>query len=339
LGEKEVDILFSVIRKLKAQGKAIIYVSHRMEEIFTITDKITVLRDGKYIGTVATEGTPRAQVITMMIGEKLDENFVKYNKTTETVMMSAEHICQEGIIDDVSLDVRKGEIIGLFGLMGSGRSEFCDAFFGVSKIDSGKFVIEGNDVMINCPKDAMKRDIAYVTEDRKDSGLDLLQSVKYNISLADLQDLSDGFLINKKRENKATQAIVDELSIKTPSLDQLVMNLSGGNQQKVVFGKWIVRKPRILILDEPTRGIDVKAKHEIYKFMSQFADAGKSIIFISSEIPEILMMSDRIFVFNKGKIAARLKRGEANQNNLMYYASVTEKTREYEKNGNGKEFR
>lgn len=328
IGEKEVGLLFNVIRQLREAGKAIIYVSHRMEEIFTITDEITVLRDGKYIGTVKTKDTPREEVINMMVGEKINENYIKTNKPSKEIKMQAKHISQKDVLSDISLDLHKGEILGLFGLLGSGRSEFCDAFFGVSNNITGEFLIDGNPVKISNPKTAMKNKIAYVTEDRKNSGLEILRSVKENISLANLNELSDGLFINSKKENELSEEMIRKFSVKAHSLNQLVMNLSGGNQQKVVLGKWIARNPEILILDEPTRGIDVKAKHEIYEFMSEFTNQGKSIIFISSEIPEILMMSDNICIFNKGSIEAKLTKKEANQNNLMYYASVTEQTKE-----------
>jgi ABC-type sugar transport system ATPase subunit len=328
IGEKEVALLFNVIRQLREAGKAIVYVSHRMEEIFTITDEITVLRDGKYIGTVQTKDTPREEVINMMVGEKINENFIKNNEPSKELKMQANHISQKGVLTDISLDLHKGEILGLFGLLGSGRSEFCDAFFGVSDNVTGEFKIDGKTVNIKNPQVAMKNKVAYVTEDRKNSGLEILRSVKENISLANLDELSDGIFINSKRERELSKKMTKRFSIKTPSIDQLVLNLSGGNQQKVVLGKWIARNPEILILDEPTRGIDVKAKHEIYEFMSKFTNQGKSIIFISSEIPEILMMSDNICIFNKGSIKAKLSKNEANQNDLMYYASVTEQTKE-----------
>lgn len=337
IGEKEVSLLFNVIRQLKKSGKSIIYVSHRMEEIFTITDEITVLRDGKYIGTVITKETPRDEVIKMMVGEKINEKYIKESVPSQEIKIKAVNINQKNVLSNISLDLHKGEILGLFGLLGSGRSEFCDALFGVSKNIKGDFIIDGKKVLINKPKAAMNYKIAYVTEDRKNSGLEILRSVKENISLANLNELSDGIFINSKAEKKLAEQMVKRFTIKTPSINQIVMNLSGGNQQKVVLGKWFAKNPEILILDEPTRGIDVKAKHEIYEFMSEFTKKGKSIIFISSEIPEILMMSDNIYVFNKGTIKAKFSKNEANQNNLMYFASVTEQTKEEkEENGSNK---
>lgn len=328
IGEKEVALLFDVIRALKKSGKSIIYVSHRMEEIFKITDEITVLRDGKYIGTVATKDTPREEVINMMVGEKINEKFIKFNKPSSQIKMEVLNICQKNILSNISFTLHKGEILGLFGLLGSGRSEFCDALFGVSKNITGEFIIDGNKVNIKNPKTAIKHKIAYVTEDRKNSGLEILRSVKENISLANLDELTDGIFINSKKEVEIATRMVNKFSVKTPSLNQKVLNLSGGNQQKVVLGKWISKNPEILILDEPTRGIDVKAKHEIYQFMSEFTKQGNSIIFISSEIPEILMMSDNICVFNKGKIQAKINKNEANQTDLMYQASVVVNNKE-----------
>ena len=323
IGEKEVENLFRIINMLKEQGKGIIYVSHRMEEIFSITDKITILRDGEYIDTVVTAETDRSEVIEKMVGRRVDEEYKTNNIPQKETILKVIGFSQKSVLEDVSLDLNKGEILGIFGLMGAGRSEFCDLLFGVNSKDEGRVFIDGKPVTIRKPRDAMKLGIAYVTEDRKNSGLYMKGNVKDNIALASLKELSRFGFINEKTEKAKALKMVDLFRVKTSGLDHLVVNLSGGNQQKVVLGKWVARDPRILILDEPTRGIDVGAKREIYEFMTHYVNEGNSIILISSEIPEILKMSNRIIVFKNGKIQKELNRDEADQNNVMHYASVT----------------
>ncbi len=324
IGEKEVENLFRIIRLLKEEGKGIIYVSHRMEEIFTITDKITILRDGEYIDTVITPETQRSEVIEKMVGRRVDEEYKTTNIPQNDLMLQAVGFSQNKVLEDINMDLKKGEILGIFGLMGAGRSEFCDLLFGVTPKDSGKLFIEGKQVTIKKPKDAMKYGIAYVTEDRKNSGLYMKGNVKDNISLASLKEMSFMGFINEKIEKVKADKMVNLFKVKASGLDHLVVNLSGGNQQKVVLGKWVARDPKILILDEPTRGIDVGAKREIYEFMTRYVNEGYSIILISSEIPEILKMSNRIIIFKDGKIQKELSRSEADQNNVMHYASVTQ---------------
>lgn len=328
IGEQEVKKLFDVIRLLKQQGKGIIYVSHRMEEIFTITDEITILRDGKYIDTVNTRTTKREEVITKMIGRKLEEEYIKTNIPDTDVVLHVKGLHQKGVLEPIDLNVKRGEILGIFGLMGAGRSEFCDALFGVTKKTGGTIRYKGRDIIINKTKDAIDIGMAYITEDRKGSGLHLTASVKDNISLNYLKELTNKLFIDEKSEAKKVKEMIRKFNIKTSNMSQLVLNLSGGNQQKVVLGKWLIKEPDLLILDEPTRGIDVGAKGEIYRFMSEFASSGRSIILISSEIPEILGMSDRIVVFKDGQKKAEFSAKEADQNNLMNAASAN---REQEK--------
>jgi ABC-type sugar transport system ATPase subunit len=321
LGEKDTEILFKIINKMKSQGKGIIYVSHRMKEIFTISDTITVFRDGRYISTHPTKDITRSDLISLMIGRKLEEEFVKTNKVTDEIAIEITNYSKENVFDNISFNGNKGEIVGIFGLMGSGRSEFFHALFGIDPIDSGVLHLFGKKVEIHTPNQAKKHHIAYVTEDRKVSGLVLKSSVLENISLPNLKRFSKGIFINSKFEKNNITKIANQLRVKTPSLKQLVSRLSGGNQQKVVLSKWLLTEPNILLLDEPTRGIDVGAKRELYSFMSNFANQGNCVIMISSELPEVMGMSDKIVVFKEGKSIAVRERKDFNQDDLMSLAS------------------
>lgn len=321
IGEKETEKLFEVIRLLKSKGKGIIYISHRMKEIFTIADEITVFRDGKYIATVNRTEIDRPGLINLMIGRKLDEEYIKTNVPSPDDVLTVRSYSRKKKFENISFSVRKGEILGIFGIMGSGRSEFLDSLFGNEKPDHGELLIQNKQVRIRSPRDAMKTGMALVTEDRKTSGLLLNASVRDNVSLPSLRALTRLLCIDRWQEMKQVENAVKFLDIRTPTVHQLVKNLSGGNQQKVVFGKWVVTRPKILLLDEPTRGIDVGAKREIYKFMSEFASQGNVVIMISSELPEVLGMSDRIIVFKNGRIVGELNRDEATQDILMHLAS------------------
>jgi ABC-type sugar transport system ATPase subunit len=321
IAERDAARLFELIEVLKAKGKGIVYVSHRMKEIFTISDTVTVLRDGKYIGTRPTTEITRSEVVNMMIGRKLEEEYVKSNTPTDETALEVRKLTKTGVFEDISLSVRRGEILGIFGLMGSGRSEFFEALFGADPVDSGEIYVLGERKEHLRPRDAMRNGIALVTEDRKQSGLVLKSSVRDNISLPNLKTLSDGPFINGRRETEAVKRIADQFRVKTPSLSQLVSRLSGGNQQKVVLSKWLLRAPQILLLDEPTRGIDVGAKREIYAFMSEFANKGNAVIMISSELPEVLAMSDRIVVFRGGHKVGERPKGAVTQEELMHLAS------------------
>jgi len=323
IGGKEVDQLFEVIRHLKRQGKGIIYVSHKLDEIFTITDEITVLRDGQYIATKNTQDIDKVHLVSLMIGRKLEEEFVKDNIPTEAEALSVRNFTKAGQFKDIQLTLMKGQVLGIFGLMGSGRSEFLDAVFGVNPPDEGEIFIGGRKVAITSPADAIQHGVAYVTEDRKNTGLVLTSSVKENISIASLKQLSvpKTWFVNGRKEERQVTGMVQKFRVKTPSLNQLVMNLSGGNQQKVVLGRWLLTRPKILLFDEPTRGIDVGAKREIYNFISDYANQGAAIIMVSSELPEILGMSDKILVFKRGRIAGELTREEAEQETIMQLAA------------------
>jgi ABC-type sugar transport system ATPase subunit len=321
LGEKEVDKLFEIINIMKKKGKGILYVSHRLKEVFAIADEVTILRDGKHITTATIHDIDASKLVSLMIGRKVGEDYVKENAVTYGSLLSVKNFSQEGKFEGINLDLKKGEVLGIFGLMGSGRSEFLQALFGYDKVDSGEIIIEDQKVKITSTTDAIKNGLALVTEDRKKIGLVLNQPVKENISLASLKSIARGIFINQKAEKKNASAMISKFGIKTPNMNHLVKNLSGGNQQKVLLGRCLLTIPKILLLDEPTRGIDVGAKREIYKFISDYTKEGKAVIMVSSEIPEILSMSDRIIIFKNGKIAKELTKMEATQENLLHYAS------------------
>lgn len=321
LTDKEVEFLFKTIRNLKENGVGIVYISHRMSELFEISDRITVMRDGEYIGTKNTKETTKDELIAMMVGRSLTNYYTRtYNEPGETVL-EVKNLKREGILNDVSFYIKKGEILGVAGLMGAGRSEVMRAIFGLDSIDSGEIFVEGKKVNIKNPNDAMDYGIALVPENRKEEGLFLIQSVKFNSTLKVLDKFINLIRVDKKKENDIVNKYVKEMSIKTPSTDQLVGNLSGGNQQKVVIARWLATEPKVLILDEPTRGVDVAAKAEIYLIMNKLVNSGVSIIMISSELPEIINMSDRVMVMANGSVSGQLVRGEFTQEKIMHYAT------------------
>lgn len=318
LTQNEVEILFRTIRKLKINNVSIIYVSHKLEEIFEISDKITVLRDGNYISTKETRQTNRNELITMMVGRELTQFYLKADrKQNDEIIFEVKNIYRKGDLNNISFSLRKGEILGLAGLVGAGRTELARAIFGIDSIDSGEIYIRNIKCKIKTPRDAMKNGIAYVPEDRKQQGLFLYSSVGYNITMLVLNQFIKIVGINKNKENTIVKNYVDKLSIKTPHNKQLVNNLSGGNQQKVVLAKWLASEPKVLILDEPTRGIDVGAKAEIYSIMSMLAKNGVSIIMISSELTEIINMCDRVLVMSNGRLTGNLSGNDVNQEQIM----------------------
>lgn len=321
LTEREVEHLFDIARGLKEEGVAIIFVSHRLEEVFQIADRITVLRDGKYVGTKRVEETNRDEVITMMVGREIKEKIPKRPAPIGEEILRVEGLARRGVFSDISFTLHKGEILGLAGLVGSGRTEIARAIFGADPLDSGKIYLEGKEVHIRSPQDAIRLGIGLLTEDRKRYGLVLPMSVRENTTLANLMEVAMRGFINFSKERAVAQRFVDELAIKTPSVEQIARNLSGGTQQKLVLAKWLFTKSKVLIFDEPTRGIDVGAKVEIYELMNQLAERGVGIIMISSELPEVLGMSDRILVIHEGKIAGELKREEATQEKIMHLAT------------------
>ena len=324
LTETEIDQLFVIIRDLRAKGYGIVYISHRMDEIKRITDRVSVMRDGQYIGTLITEECSKEDIINMMVGRVIYEEpkTESHCPPDAPVMLKVEHLNAGRMVQDVSFEVRKGEILGFAGLVGAGRTETARALFGADPKESGDIYVNGKKVEILSPQDAVREGIGYLSEDRKRYGIVVGKTVAENSTMASLKDFLSGLFINKKKENEVTQKYVDRLQTKTPGIDQLVVNLSGGNQQKVVIAKWLVKNCDILIFDEPTRGIDVGAKSEIYHLMNELAAEGKSIIMISSEMTEILRMSDRIVVMCEGRKTAEIDIAEATQENIMHAATL-----------------
>jgi ABC-type sugar transport system, ATPase component len=309
LDSEETVRLFKTINDLKQKGVSIIYISHRLEEIFSICDVVSIFRDGKYIATEPIGNITRDNLIALMVGRKLDSLFPKKDVPIGDVVFKVENFSGEKF-KDINFEVRRGEILGFSGLVGSGRSETMRAIFGLDKKESGKVFYEGKEWVINSPIQAIKYGLAMVSEDRKEYGLVLKRSIKENISLPNLRKLQKGILLNKKREKRDVGETSKRLNVKASSLEAAADALSGGNQQKVVLSKWIMSMPKVLILDEPTRGIDVGSKSEIHRMISEFAGEGMAIILISSELPEILGMSDRILVYSEGKINGEVMREE-----------------------------
>ena len=324
LTEAEIEELFKIIRDLRAQQMGIVYISHRMDEIKVITDRVTVMRDGGYVGTLITADCTKSDIISMMVGRVIyEEPKTKSAVAPDApVVLKVEHLNAGKMVQDVSFELHKGEILGFAGLMGAGRTETARAIFGADPKESGDIYINGEKVAISSPEDAVKLGIGYLSEDRKRYGIVVGKSVAENSTMADLKNFISGLFINKKKEVEVTKTYIDRLNTKTPSTDQLVVNLSGGNQQKVVLAKWLVKDCDILIFDEPTRGIDVGAKSEIYHLMTELTTQGKSIIMISSEMPEILRMSDRVVVMCEGKKTAEIDIAEATQENIMHAATL-----------------
>lgn len=323
LTEAEIEELFKIIRDLREQQLGIVYISHRMDEIKVITDRVTVMRDGCYVGTLITEDCTKDDIINMMVGRVIYEDPKTHSmvKPDAPVVLKVEHLNAGKMVQDVSFELRKGEILGFSGLMGAGRTETARAVFGADPKESGDIYINGEKVTINSPEDAVKCGIGYLSEDRKRFGIVVQKTIAENSTMATLEKYMRGPFINKKEERAVSQEYVESLATKTPSVDQLVVNLSGGNQQKVVIAKWLIRNCDILIFDEPTRGIDVGAKNEIYKLMNKLAEEGKSIIMISSEMTEILRMSDRIVVMCEGKKTGEIGIEEASQEAIMNMAT------------------
>lgn len=323
LTDAEIEELFTIIRQLRAKGVGVVHISHRLEELQQIADRITVMRDGRYINTVPTEETTIDQIISMMVGRTIYESTpeVPENGDQETVL-EVRHLNRGSELQDISFHLKRGEILGFAGLMGAGRTEVARAIFGADPIDSGEIYIQGKPVQLKNPKDAVRHGIGYLSEDRKRYGLALGMDVEANLVLASFRKFL-GWLgwINSGETRTVAERYVNALAIKTPGLQQQVKNLSGGNQQKVVIGKWLTANTDILIFDEPTRGIDVGAKSEIYKLLNDLARQGKSIIMISSELPEILRMSHRIVVMCEGRITGELSAAEATQEAIMTLAT------------------
>ena len=326
LTESEIAELFKFIRELKAAGKGIIYISHRLEELWEITDRITVLRDGQYIATSDTDKITRREVVTMMVNRVITEDRKLESRVDPDapVVLEARGLVAPGV-KDVSFTLRRGEILGFAGLMGAGRTETMRALFGADIASKGEIFLNGQKITIKNPGDAVSSGIGYLSEDRKAFGLAIGLSVRNNVIMAAIDEFTKGIFMDDAKADKAAHEYIGRLSIKTPSTGQLVRNLSGGNQQKIVLAKWLIRNCDILIFDEPTRGIDVGAKSEIYQLMNQLAELGKSIVMISSEMPELLRMADRIVVMCEGVVTGELDIADATQEKIMTLATETMK--------------
>ncbi len=321
LGDEETQNLFKIVRSLKDQGRAVIFITHRLKEVFEIADRIVVLRDGRLVGSVPAQDTSIDGLISMMVGRSLDQMYQKETAEIGDVVMRVQGLTRYGAVEDVSFELRRGEILGFAGLVGAGRTETARLLFGADALDGGEIWIDGQKVSIHSPEDAIRAGISFVPEDRGSQGLVLLLSVFKNEVLPTMSHFTRFGLLDGATLQQRAQEYVSRLNVRTPSLEQKVMFLSGGNQQKVVLAKWLMSNPKVLILDEPTRGIDVGAKSEIYALMSQLARNGIGIIMISSELPEILAMSDRVLVMCEGRVTGIIDRQEATQEAIMAYAT------------------
>ena len=325
ISDREVKALFDIMRNLTSQGVGIIYISHKMSELNEVCDRVTVLRDGTYVGTRVVKETPREELIHMMVGRELSSYYVRdHVENTETVL-SCEHIDDarktKKRVNDVSFEIHKGEIVGFAGLVGAGRSETMQCIFGLTPNFTGDVILNGEKLNIKTPVDAMNAGIAMVPEDRKIEGLYLVQSVSFNSTIEVLREFINKLRVNHAREREITQEFINKMNTKTPSHEQTVGNLSGGNQQKVMIGRWLATNPKILILDEPTRGVDVGAKVEIYEIMNELTKQGVSIIMISSELPEIINMSDRVYVMYEGRVTGCIDWHNLSQEAIMSLAT------------------
>lgn len=326
LSDDEVEKLFATIVKLKENQVSIIYISHRMEELFRISDRVTVIRDGQYVGTRITKETNVDELVAMMVGRSLQKYYTRTYHMTDKEVLRVEHLTKKGLFEDVNFSVHEGEILGFSGLVGAGRSEIMTAIFGGYGYDSGNVILSGETVHVKNCNQAIARGIAMVPEDRKKQGLVLSNSVGYNITLASLKYLMSGFMISNGKRQKQINQYMKDLNVKAASESVSVSSLSGGNQQKVVLAKWLATRPKLLILDEPTRGVDVGAKSEIYAIINKLAEEGMAIIMISSELPEIINMCDNVCVVRNGKIVGTLRGDELDQENIMKLATGGEVT-------------
>lgn len=321
LSQSETVTLFKVIRSLKAKGVSMVYISHRMEEIFELCDRITILRDGQYIGTRNIPETDMNEVVKMMIGREIGERYPERHVTIGDVVFEVKDLNCPGVFSNVNFSVRAGEVFGVAGLMGAGRTEIMQSIFGNMPYVTGQIFMNGKEIHNKNPWDAMDNGIGFITEDRKVEGLMLEESIMKNISVANLKRISHGGILNASKEREMVQTGIHNLHIRCTGAEHACGNLSGGNQQKVVFAKWIFTEPRVLILDEPTRGVDIGAKKEIYSIINDLAGEGVAIIMVSSELPEVLGMSDRVMVVHEGKIGGFIDREKANQENIMVLAT------------------
>ncbi len=322
ISEREVEKLFRIMRNLADKGVGIIYISHKMSEINEICDRVSVMRDGEYVDTKVVAETTKDELISLMVGRKLDNYYVRDFRNPEELLLRVSGLSDGKRVKDVSFDIRRGEIVGFAGLVGAGRSETMQTLFGLRKKTSGEIYFKNEPLDIRSPQYAMERGIAFVPENRKEEGLFLLKDVRYNTTIEVLKQFISRLRVQRKKEYDITQKYIDMMSTKTPSQNQIIANLSGGNQQKVLIGRWLATDPKVLILDEPTRGVDVGAKSEIYSIMNELAKNGVSIIMISSELPEIINMSDRVYVMANGEVRGCLNRSEISQESIMHLATI-----------------
>lgn len=329
LTEAEAGILFSVVRKLRRDGVSIVYISHRLDELDQIADRVTVMRDGRTVGTMMAGDVTRRELISLMVGRDFEQFFVKEGEPGKEVVFRVRDLSRESalpgrraLLEDISFDVRRGEQFGIAGLLGSGRTELLESLFGAAARDtSGSVDIEGERVKLSSPRRAIEAGIALITEDRKGNGLVLSMNVEQNMTLAALKKILHLCMLSREKERALAEEYVERLSIDVADLGNPIESLSGGNQQKVLLAKWLATRPRVLLLDEPTRGIDVGAKHELYLYLSRLAEQGVSIIMASSELPELLSICDRIMVLREGRISALFDREEATQEKIMHAAA------------------
>ena len=323
LTSAEVEAMFAIVDKLKAGGVSIIYISHRLDEIFRLADRITILRDGQYVTTLNTDETNKDELVKYMVGRQLTEVYPKRDEicVKDEVIFEAVNVSGNGD-KNISFKIHRGEVLGLGGLVGAGRTEFAELMFGMRPKTAGKFIFKGKEISPKTPKDAIELGIGLVPEDSKKEGALLGMSIRCNINMPIYQRISKGTVINEKKEEEIAQTYRKEISIKTPTLDQLVKNLSGGNQQKVILAKWLAADSELLIFDEPTRGIDVGAKQEIYTLINHLVEQGKTVLMISSEMEELMGMSDRILILAEGNMTGELNKSEFNQERIMQLASI-----------------
>ena len=324
LSEKEIDALFTQVKMLKEKNVAIIYITHRLKELTEICERVTVLRDGCKVDTMMVADVTEKDIVASMVGREMGDYYNKEEHTRGREMLRVEILCQKGVFENISFTAYAGEIVGFSGLVGAGRTEVMEAIFGATKIDSGKIFVEGKEVQIHNPREAIALNIGLVTEDRRRTGLLLKKKIKENIALPSLPNhCRKGGFLDDKWETEVSEDYMKKLKIKAPNIHTILNTLSGGNQQKVILAKWLVADSKILILDEPTRGIDVNARSEFYTLMNEFVDNGGCIIMISSEMPEILGVADRVIVMREGKISGELTREEANEQSIIGLASIT----------------
>ncbi|MEZ0481835.1 sugar ABC transporter ATP-binding protein [Planococcus sp. SSTMD024] len=321
LTDREIETLFVTIRDLQKRGVSFVYISHRMEEIFSLCDRITILRDGEFVGERKISDTSFEEIVQLMVGRELGDRFPERSSAIGDVKLSVKGLSRKDCFEDISFDIHKGEIVSIAGLMGAGRTEVAQSLFGYKKADSGTVELDGKPAKIDNPQKAKELGIGYVTEDRKSEGLIVDFTVEENISMANFESISKKGLLSKDKERSLYDRMVKRLGIRTSGPDQAAKSLSGGNQQKVVIAKWLGIEPDVLILDEPTRGVDVGAKKEIYSIINELAARGVAILMISSELPEVIGMADRVLVMHEGKLTADLPKQEMTQETIMHYAT------------------